>query len=129
MDIVYPLTPAERLLSTILNGGVKVEAGNERNLRRALDTTLAALSPRQAHVLQLRFGLDTQGHSQTLQAIADALHLPRERVRQIEQEALRTLRSSDCLNPLKHHCDLARVRAGQRELSGNPQQVWRSVRP
>ena len=129
MDIVYPLTPAERLLSTLLNGGVKVEAGSEKKLRQALESTLAALSPRQAHVLQLRFGLDTQGHSQTLQAIADALHLTRERVRQIEQDALRTLRNSDCLESLTHHCDLARVRAGQRELSGNPQQVWRPVRP
>ena len=85
MEKVYPLTPAERLLSTILNVGVKVEADTEQTLRRAVESMVTALSPRQAAVLRLRFSLGRKGPGQTLQEIGDALHLTRERVRQIEQ--------------------------------------------
>jgi RNA polymerase primary sigma factor len=53
--------------------------------------SLASLSAREREVLELRFGL-RNAHGQTLQAIADRLGVTRERVRQIEQQALTRLR-------------------------------------
>lgn len=52
---------------------------------------LSALSPREQEVLRMRFGLDGRAE-RTLQEIGEMMSLSRERVRQIEAEALRKLR-------------------------------------
>lgn len=52
---------------------------------------LASLPEREALILRLRFGLETD-HPHTLQEIADLLGLSRERVRQLEKQALERLR-------------------------------------
>jgi RNA polymerase primary sigma factor len=52
---------------------------------------LATLSEREAAVLRLRFGLDG-GTERTLAEIGESFHLTRERIRQIETQALRKLR-------------------------------------
>ena len=52
---------------------------------------LATLSPREADVLRMRFGLDGQTE-RTLSEIGESFHLTRERIRQIETQALRKLR-------------------------------------
>ncbi len=54
----------------------------------ALDT----LTPREARVLTLRFGL-RDGYAQTLEEVGEKFGLTRERVRQIEKEAMDKLRS------------------------------------
>jgi RNA polymerase primary sigma factor len=48
------------------------------------------LSPREAYVLRLRYGLDDE-EERTLQEIAETLKLTRERVRQIQEGALKKL--------------------------------------
>lgn len=53
---------------------------------------LDGLRPREQEVLRMRFGLDGR-EAQTLQEIGSMLSLSRERVRQIEAEALRKLRA------------------------------------
>jgi RNA polymerase primary sigma factor len=58
--------------------------------RRWLAGLLASLTPREQEVLEWRFGL--RGPEQTLEQIAQRLHLSRERVRQIEKRALERLR-------------------------------------
>ncbi len=61
-------------------------------LAHSLDEALHAhLSPREAEVLRLRFGLVDQT-PRTLNEVASELHVSRERVRQIEAEAFRKLR-------------------------------------
>ena len=55
-----------------------------------LQELLAAIDGREAAVLKMRYGLET-GKSMTLKAIGERLGLTRERVRQMEQEALRKL--------------------------------------
>jgi RNA polymerase primary sigma factor len=52
---------------------------------------LSALTPREQEVLRMRFGLDGRAE-RTLQEIGEMMSLSRERVRQIEAEALRKLR-------------------------------------
>jgi RNA polymerase primary sigma factor len=51
---------------------------------------LGAIDEREAKVLRMRFGLDDR-EPRTLKEIGQVLRLSRERVRQIEQEALRKL--------------------------------------
>ena len=58
-----------------------------------LDAALAALEPRMKFVLERRYGLDGQP-SQTLEELGQSLGITRERVRQLENKALRELRRS-----------------------------------
>jgi len=61
---------------------------------------LAVLDDKEALVLKWRFGLDDD-QPKTLQEIGDALHLTRERIRQIEQKAMRRLSRSHKLQQLR----------------------------
>lgn len=54
-------------------------------------TLLNSISPREAMILKLRYGLDDEDHPKTLDQIGKELNLTRERVRQIESEATRRL--------------------------------------
>ncbi len=60
-------------------------------LKRDIGQLLAKLTDRQRDVISMRFGLD-DGKKKTLAQIGDNLEISRERVRQIERKALRTLR-------------------------------------
>jgi RNA polymerase primary sigma factor len=61
-------------------------------LREDMWQALDALSPREARVLALRFGL-RDGYDQTLEEVGEKFGLTRERIRQIEQDALAKLRT------------------------------------
>jgi RNA polymerase nonessential primary-like sigma factor len=63
----------------------------QSSLRSDIETLMADLTPQQKEVLALRFGLN-DGQSMTLAKIGDRLQISRERVRQIEREALTKLR-------------------------------------
>jgi RNA polymerase nonessential primary-like sigma factor len=63
----------------------------QSSLRTDLEKLIAELTPQQQEVLRLRFGLD-DGRGLTLAKIGDRLNISRERVRQIEREALTKLR-------------------------------------
>jgi RNA polymerase nonessential primary-like sigma factor len=63
----------------------------QASLRTDLESLMADLTPQQQEVLALRFGLEN-GQSMTLAKIGDLLNISRERVRQIEREALSKLR-------------------------------------
>lgn len=67
------------------------EIADQRLLRDQVEEWLRELSPREQRVLTMRFGLNGE-RSCTLQEVGAALGLSRERVRQIEQEALAKLR-------------------------------------
>ncbi len=60
-------------------------------LREKVEELLATLSPREARILRLRFGLQN-GRSYTLEEVGQKFGLTRERIRQIEGKALRRLR-------------------------------------
>jgi len=65
----------------------------------ALQEEITALSPRQAEVFQLRYGL-ADGTAHTLASAGALLGISRERVRQLEQQALATLRKSKRLSQI-----------------------------
>ena len=60
-------------------------------LRGDLREALSHLTPRERHIIQLRYGLGG-GSALTLEQIGQRLSLTRERVRQLESEALKKLR-------------------------------------
>jgi len=60
-------------------------------LGEKVEEMLATLSPREARILKLRFGL-LNGRSYTLEEVGQKFGLTRERIRQIEGKALRRLR-------------------------------------
>jgi RNA polymerase primary sigma factor len=60
-------------------------------LRDKIEDVLATLSPREARILRLRFGLQN-GRPYTLEEVGQKFGLTRERIRQIEGKALRRLR-------------------------------------
>ena len=62
-----------------------------RMRREQIEHVLASLDGREQRVLRLRFGLD-DGHARTLEEVGKEFGLTRERIRQIEVQALRKLR-------------------------------------
>lgn len=68
-----------------------VDSATQHLLEETIEEVLAELTPRQSHILRLRFGLGG-GEPHTLEEIANKFGLSRERIRQLEKEALRRLR-------------------------------------
>jgi RNA polymerase primary sigma factor len=60
-------------------------------LRDRINEVLSTLSPREARILRLRYGLDYD-RPYTLEEVGQKFGLTRERIRQIEGKALRQLR-------------------------------------
>jgi RNA polymerase primary sigma factor len=63
----------------------------QESLKAEVESVLSTLSEREASVLRLYFGINSE-HSATLEEIGERFNLTRERVRQIKEKALRTLR-------------------------------------
>lgn len=70
------------------------------SLKNEVADVLSTLSEREAEVLKLYFGINSE-HSATLEEIGDRFNLTRERVRQIKEKALRSLRHSGRSKRLK----------------------------
>ena len=69
------------------------ELAMRADVRRRVAAVLHTLRPRDAKILQMRFGLH-DGQERTLEQIGRAFGLTRERIRQIEDRALDQLRRS-----------------------------------
>jgi len=63
----------------------------QESLRQDLETLMADLTPQQRQVLSLRFGLE-DGHELSLAKVGERMNISRERVRQLERQALDNLR-------------------------------------
>jgi RNA polymerase primary sigma factor len=78
------------------------QAAYQNMLRERVEEVLATLSPREARVLRLRFGLG-QDRPYTLEEVGQKFGLTRERIRQIEGKALRRLRQPGCARLLREY--------------------------
>ena len=67
------------------------EAASATILREVIERELHTLTPREEHVIKLRFGL-YDGRTRTLEEVGKQFDITRERIRQIEAKALRKLR-------------------------------------
>ena len=70
------------------------------SLRTEIERALATLTPREADVVRLYFGLANQ-HPMTLEEIGETFDLTRERVRQIKEKAIRRLKHTSRSKILK----------------------------
>lgn len=72
-------------------GETPAEAALRSVLRRRIDLVLSALTDRERDVILMRFGL-LDGQPHTLEEVARAFQVTRERIRQIEQKSLKKLK-------------------------------------
>jgi len=68
-----------------------VESATSESLKETTHNVLAGLTPREAKVLRMRFGID-MNTDHTLEEVGKQFDVTRERIRQIEAKALRKLR-------------------------------------
>jgi len=68
-----------------------IDAATDESLKETTHAVLAGLTPREAKVLRMRFGID-MNTDHTLEEVGKQFDVTRERIRQIEAKALRKLR-------------------------------------
>ena len=78
------------------------DAASYTLLKEQLEEVMNTLTPREAKVLKLRFGLE-DGKSRTLEEVGKEFNVTRERIRQIEAKALRKLRHPSRSKKLKDY--------------------------
>jgi len=76
------------------------QAATGSGLKESTHTVLAGLTPREAKVLRMRFGID-MNTDHTLEEVGKQFDVTRERIRQIEAKALRKLRHPTRSDQLK----------------------------
>jgi RNA polymerase sigma factor (sigma-70 family) len=74
-----------------LTAGSPFDVVAEAMLGAEIEKLFQPLDEREREILRLRYGLD-RGDPRTLEEVGDVLHLTRERIRQIERQALSKLR-------------------------------------
>ncbi|MDQ2993953.1 MAG: RNA polymerase sigma factor RpoD, partial [Pseudomonadota bacterium] len=74
-----------------MNALSPIDSATSEGLREAIRSILDSLTPREAKVLRMRFGID-MNTDHTLEEVGKQFDVTRERIRQIEAKALRKLR-------------------------------------
>ena len=82
-----------------------IEATTNTNLTETVRDVLAGLTPREAKVLRMRFGID-MNTDHTLEEVGKQFDVTRERIRQIEAKALRKLRHPSRSETLRSFLDI-----------------------
>ncbi|MCO6523691.1 MAG: RNA polymerase sigma factor RpoD [Candidatus Schmidhempelia sp.] len=81
-----------------------LDAATSESLRLATSEILSGLTPREAKVLRMRFGID-MNTDHTLEEVGKQFDVTRERIRQIEAKALRKLRHPSRSDVLRSFLD------------------------
>jgi len=81
-----------------------LDAATSDSLKFATNDVLAGLTPREAKVLRMRFGID-MNTDHTLEEVGKQFDVTRERIRQIEAKALRKLRHPSRSDQLRSFLD------------------------
>ncbi len=82
-----------------------IESATSEGLRETTHGVLAGLTPREAKVLRMRFGID-MNTDHTLEEVGKQFDVTRERIRQIEAKALRKLRHPSRSEQLRSFLDI-----------------------
>jgi RNA polymerase primary sigma factor len=82
-----------------------IENTTNINLSETVRDVLAGLTPREAKVLRMRFGID-MNTDHTLEEVGKQFDVTRERIRQIEAKALRKLRHPSRSETLRSFLDI-----------------------
>jgi len=82
-----------------------VDAATGTGLQETVRDVLAGLTPREAKVLRMRFGID-MNTDHTLEEVGKQFDVTRERIRQIEAKALRKLRHPSRSEQLRSFLDI-----------------------
>jgi RNA polymerase primary sigma factor len=82
-----------------------VESSTNIGLMETVRDVLAGLTPREAKVLRMRFGID-MNTDHTLEEVGKQFDVTRERIRQIEAKALRKLRHPSRSEQLRSFLDI-----------------------
>lgn len=93
MDAPFANGDENRLLDVLKNDGQPSPDNDliDESLKIEVNRALSTLTPREAEVVRLYFGLERE-HPLTLEEIGERFNLTRERVRQIKEKAIRRLR-------------------------------------
>src|SRR5882672_6634000 len=86
------------------NNTAPIEAAMQAGLRDVVKDILDSLTPREAKVLRMRFGIE-MSTDHTLEEVGKQFDVTRERIRQIEAKALRKLRHPSRSERLKSFLD------------------------
>ena len=87
------------------NASSPIESATETGLMETVRDILAGLTPREAKVLRMRFGID-MNTDHTLEEVGKQFDVTRERIRQIEAKALRKLRHPSRSEQLRSFLDI-----------------------
>jgi RNA polymerase primary sigma factor len=87
------------------NAESPLENATTTGLSETVRTVLSGLTPREAKVLRMRFGID-MNTDHTLEEVGKQFDVTRERIRQIEAKALRKLRHPSRSEQLRSFLDL-----------------------
>lgn len=87
-----------------INSVAPIESATAEGLGEATHEILAGLTPREAKVLRMRFGID-MNTDHTLEEVGKQFDVTRERIRQIEAKALRKLRHPSRSDQLRSFLD------------------------
>jgi RNA polymerase primary sigma factor len=75
------------------------------DLREVANSALQSLSPREQEIVRMRYGLNEAGREYTLQECGEKFQVTRERIRQIEENALMKLRRAQYSNRLREYAN------------------------
>ena len=93
-----------RTLNKMFNKNKKASSSNKDARKKRAEILRRVLNTQEKQIISLRFGIP-DGNDMTLEQVGKNLGLTRERVRQIEQKALKKLREHPSLKFLKDYLD------------------------
>jgi len=102
---------------------IPADHGIDYSLKKTVREVLDTLSPREAKVLCMRFGIDTLT-DHTLEEVGRQFDVTRERIRQIEAKAIRKLRQPNRADKLKSFLDSFNKVEKIEELLGESEEMY-----
>jgi RNA polymerase sigma factor (sigma-70 family) len=109
----FSMSHKEMLLTLARHTGELLEAPapdaglEEEDRHRIVGEALDSLTPKEAKVLRMRFGIDTQ-NDYTLDEVGAKFDVCRERIRQIEAKAIRKLKKPERSDPLREYVGVSK---------------------